>query len=142
MKILVSLIFAFLFITACKNKQAEVKNERIFLFEDTLQIVKLTDTLKISESACRACPYQESTSFVLKDSLDVVKLYATETNDANPSGMAGGTISKTLVIIPLKKGTTTFKIYTLLKPPGTDMIDTLPLSAFVSTKTYKVQVTD
>ena len=94
-----------------KEKEATIEDKRISLHSDTINIVKLTDTLVIYESTCRGCAYEQSTNFGISDSLGVIKLEDVITRDSNPDNMDGGSVSKTLVLIPTKTGTTTFKLY-------------------------------
>ena len=54
---------------------------------------------------------KQSTNFGISDSLGVIKLEDVITRDSNPDNMDGGSVSKTLVLIPTKTGTTTFKLY-------------------------------
>jgi hypothetical protein len=106
------LIIAAAFIS-CNNqsKNEPPKDNRISLQRDTINVVKPTDTLVIFESTCRGCAYEGSTNFSIDDSLGVVKLTNVITTDNNSPDMAGGSVSKQLVIVPLKAGTTTFRMY-------------------------------
>ena len=118
MKNLILVIVSALFILSCTNnkKEKEIENDnRIALHTDTLNVVKLTDTLVIYESTCRGCAFEGSTNFEISDSLGIIKLYDIITEDNNPSDMDGGSISKTLVLVPTKIGTTTFKLYKFWK---------------------------
>lgn len=104
-----------IFIFVCCNHSGKEKNEtentRVMLRADTLNVVKLTDTLIIYESTCRGCAYEKSTLFDISDTLGVVKLTEVITTDNNPSDMNGGSISKDLILVPQKTGFTTFKLY-------------------------------
>jgi hypothetical protein len=109
--------FALLFITAClysctnnSEEIAEVDNS-ITLRTDTVNIVKLTDTMVIHESTCRGCAYEASTNFAVSDSLDIIKLSDVITTDNNPPDMDGGSISKKLILVPVKTGVTTIRLY-------------------------------
>ena len=82
---------------------------------DTINVVKLFDTLVINESTCRGCAYEESTHFEIKDSLDIIKLLDIITTDNNPPDMDGGSISKDLILAPVKTGTTSVKLYKFWK---------------------------
>ena len=118
MKNLILVIVSALFILSCTNnkKEKEIENDnRIALHTDTLNVVKLADTLVIYESTCRGCAFEGSTSFEISDSLGIIKLYDIITEDNNPSDMDGGSISKTLVLVPTQTGTTTFKLYKFWK---------------------------
>ena len=122
MKNLILVIVSALFILSCTNnkKEKEIENDnRIALHTDTLNVVKLADTLVIYESTCRGCAFEGSTSFEISDSLGIIKLYDIITEDNNPSDMDGGSISKTLVLVPTKIGTTTFKLYKFWKQERT-----------------------
>ena len=101
----------------CCNNGSEkeaAQDNRIYLRTDTLNVVKLTDTMVIYESTCRGCAYEGSTKFSVEDSLGVVKLQNIITSDGNSPDVAGGNISKVLVIVPQKAGTTSFKMYKFL----------------------------
>ncbi len=102
-------------IFSCTNNTTydskEITDNRIALRTDTLNTVKLTDTMVIFESTCRGCAYENSTSFAIEDSMDIVKLADIVTTDNRPADMNGGSISKDLILIPLKTGTTNIKIY-------------------------------
>ncbi|HEV7781502.1 MAG TPA: hypothetical protein VGO58_09555 [Chitinophagaceae bacterium] len=108
-----SIPLAVMLFVSCNNakKENEVTDKRIVLHSDTLNVVKLTDTLLIPESTCRGCAYENSTDFEINDSLGIIRLNGIITTDNNPGNMDGGSISKLLVLVPLKTGTTTFKLY-------------------------------
>ncbi len=60
----------------CCNNSTEEKtgsNKWVALRSDTLNVVKLTDTLVIYESTCRGCAYEASTYFGLADSTDIIR---------------------------------------------------------------------
>ena len=99
-----------------KEEKATVKDNRLFLRTDSINVVKLSDTMLIYESICRGCKYEGSVSFAISDSLELVKLQDVITNDNNPDGMSGGNVGKELVLVPVKAGTTTIKLYKFLSP--------------------------
>jgi hypothetical protein len=136
MKQLLTLILIIIIIVSCNDKKKEVekKDSRIYLQRDTLNVVKLADTMVINESTCRGCAYESSTAFAIKDSLDVVKLKTVETLDNNSPDMAGGSISKLLILVPVKTGTTNVKMYKFWKGVPSEMNDSLPFT------TYKIEV--
>ena len=110
--LLSAVIIAFLW--SCNNAKKEVdsiKDTKVMLRADTVNVVKLTDTLVIYESTCRGCAYEQSTHFEIKDSLDVIKLLNIITTDNNPPDMAGGSVSKDLILIPVKTGSTIVKLF-------------------------------
>ncbi|MBK7561630.1 MAG: hypothetical protein IPI68_08945 [Chitinophagaceae bacterium] len=74
----------FLCCTNAKKEVTDIKDTKIALRADTVNVVKLTDTLVINESTCRGCAYENSTAFAIKDSLNVIKLLTVETSDTNP----------------------------------------------------------
>ena len=118
MKKFIVLIISVFFLLSCTDnkKEKDIENDnRIALHTDTLNVVKLTDTLVIYESTCRGCAFEGSTNFEISDSQGIIKLYDIITEDNNPSDMDGGSISKTLVLVPTKIGTTTFKLYKFWK---------------------------
>lgn len=116
------LFFAF---TACTNAKHEkevvkekeaveekiIQDNRISLRSDTVNLVKMTDTMVVYESTCRGCAYEGSTNFGISDSLGIIKLDNVITKDNNSPDMDGGSISKTLVLVPAKTGITTIKVY-------------------------------
>jgi hypothetical protein len=98
--------------TSCNNNTKDVvADNRIALRTDTVNVVKLTDSLVIFESTCRGCAYERSTNFAISDSMDIIKLADIVTTDNSPADMDGGSISKDLVLVPVKPGTTTIKMY-------------------------------
>lgn len=118
MKSFILLIISAFFLLSCtdsKEENAAKEDNRIALHTDTLNVVKLTDTVVIYESTCRGCAFEGSTNFEISDSLGIIKLYDIITEDNNPSDMDGGSISKTLVLVPTQTGTTTFKLYKFWK---------------------------
>ena len=123
-KIIYSLLFLGL-IPACKEKSKapagpqEPVNQRVVLRSDTVNRVKLTDTLVIYESVCRGCAYENSATFGIDDSLQLVELYNIETADNNPPDMDGGSLQKYILLVPKKTGTTRFRFYSFLKKPLT-----------------------
>lgn len=96
---------------SCSNKEAEVKDNKIPLHSDTLNVVKLTDTLVIYESTCRGCAYESSTNFDISDSMNIIELARIVTTDNNSSDMSGGSISKDLILVPVKTGVTKIKLF-------------------------------
>jgi len=78
---------------------------------DIINVVNLTDTLVIYESTCRGCQYEGSTRFEINDSLGLIKLQDVITTNNNSGDMAGGSIGKELLLVPLKTGTTRLKLY-------------------------------
>lgn len=122
-------------LVCCNNKTADKTNtdKRIALRSDTLNVVKLTDTLVIFESTCRGCAYEGSTSFGISDSMEIIKLANVITIDNNSPDMNGGSVSKQLVIVPVKTGFTNFKLYKFWKRPETAADSTM----FTS---YKIEV--
>ena len=126
MKNILVIIVAIGVLISCNNskkgKQEIGEDKRIMLRTDTLNMVKMTDTLVIYESTCRGCAYESSTNFSISDSSGVVELNNVETNDSNndaKESVAGGSIRKTLVIVPKKTGYTKIKLYKFWQIPGT-----------------------
>ena len=132
-----AVIIAAATITSCNNDTtpAGEKDKRISLSSDTVNVVTMRDTLVIYESTCRGCAYEGSTSFDIEDTAGVVKLEKIVTTNNNPSDMAGGNVSKDLVIVPVKKGGTTFKLYKSFKGDFT-------AEDSARAKTYTVEVTN
>ena len=133
MKKVLALVVVVSFFFNCinkKNKEAEQKDTKVSLRTDTLNVVKLGDTLVIYESTCRGCAYESSTAFAIKDSFDIVKLLRVETTDNNSPDMAGGSISKNLILVPAKSGMTTLKMYKFWKGVPSSMNDSLPFTPY------------
>ena len=99
------------FISCNNNPKDVVDDNKISLKTDTVNIVKLTDTLIIYESTCRGCAYERSTNFAISDSMNIIKLEDVVTTDNSPADMDGGSISKDLILVPVKTGTTNIKVY-------------------------------
>jgi hypothetical protein len=123
-RIIYSLLFIGL-LPACKEKNKKPVQsdnpvyQRVELRGDTLNRVKLTDTLVIYTSVCRGCQYENSASFSIDDSLQLVELYNIETADNNPPDMDGGSLQKHILLVPKKTGITRFKLYSFLEQPPT-----------------------
>ena len=103
-------------IFSCTNNTADdgtkdIPDNRIALRTDTTNTVKLADTLVIFESTCRGCAYEASTNFAISDSMHIIKLADILTTDNSPADMDGGSISKDLILVPQKIGTTIIKLY-------------------------------
>jgi len=115
------LISATLF--GCTNNTAkhgkQTSDKRIAIRTDTINIVKLTDTLIIYESTCRGCAFEKSTNFAVSDSMDIIKLANIVTTDNSPADMDGGSISKDLVLVPQKTGITNMRLYKFWKEEKT-----------------------
>ena len=98
-------------VISCTNSTKDVVDNKIALRTDTINTVKLTDTLVIYESTCRGCAYERSTNFAISDSMDIIKLADIITTDNSPADMDGGSINKDLILVPAKVGTTNIKVY-------------------------------
>jgi hypothetical protein len=99
---------------SCSNSNTKVAGRyenMVTLRADTLNTVKLSDSLVIHEYTCRGCAYEESTHFSISDSTGIIQLIKIVTTDNNPSDIDGGSINKDLVLVPVKTGITTIKLY-------------------------------
>ena len=112
------LLVATISIISCSNNpknivddKKDIPDNKISLKTDTINVVKLTDTLVIYESTCRGCAYEASTNFAITDSMNLVKLADIITTDNSPADMQGGSISKDLILVPIKTGVTKIKLY-------------------------------
>ena len=125
-------VYVFLFFTifffSCKHfkklleqhdKEYSNDDKKIMLRKDTLNVVTMKDTMVIYESTCRGCAYENSTNFSIIDTSGIVELNGIITTDNNPSNVDGGSISKDLIIVPKKAGTTTFKLFKWYKEAPT-----------------------
>jgi hypothetical protein len=116
-KILLTL-FVTMSVMGCSNNpkdivedEKDIPDNRISLSTDTINVVKLTDTLVIYQSTCRGCAYEKSANFAISDSMNMIKLADIITTDNNPDNMDGGSISKDLILVPQKTGITIIKLY-------------------------------
>ena len=117
-----SIVFAGITFISCTNStkdvvensvdnKKDVPDNKISLRTDTINIVKLADTLVIYENTCRGCAYEGSTNFGISDSMNIIKLADIITTDNSPADMDGGSISKDLILVPEKTGSTIIKLY-------------------------------
>lgn len=115
MKKLFALLSIFVTVLSCTNNNTrdtmQIVDNRIPLRTDTTNFVTLSDTLIIFESTCRGCAYEGSTNFGISDSMHLIKLLDVITTDNSSAEMAGGSISKDLILVPQKTGTTMIKVY-------------------------------
>jgi hypothetical protein len=114
MKKIFLLAAVIVFFLSCTDNKKELPGKtdtKIMLRADTLNVVKLTDTLILYESVCRACAFEKSTHFEMSDSLGIIQLADVITTDNNPPDVDGGSISKDLIFTPVKTGRTMIKVY-------------------------------
>lgn len=112
-KVLLYLIIA-PFIYSCSNSENVVENvykNMVVLRSDTINVVKLTDSLIIYQNACRGCAFEESTHFDINDSTGIIELAKVVTTDNSPDNMNGGSVNKDLILVPVKEGITKMKLY-------------------------------
>jgi len=95
---------------SCKNK-AEKIDTRFALRSDTLNTVKLSDTLVIFEGTCRGCEYENSTNFDIEDTTKNIQLLTIITIDNNSPDMSGGNVDKEIELVPTKTGKVNLKLY-------------------------------
>ncbi|MBK6936631.1 MAG: hypothetical protein IPH18_06895 [Chitinophagaceae bacterium] len=111
-RIIISLFLIVTLIVCNSTKQSDnFRNKRINLRTDTINVVKLTDTLQIWQSVCRGCADEFIPRFGISDSLNMIEVLRTETVDDNPPDVDGGSMSKFIVMMPRTTGTTTIKFY-------------------------------
>lgn len=108
-----------LVVISCAGKKEVVTDNRVPLRTDTINICKMGDSLVIHESTCRGCAFEATTNFAISDSLEVIRLVDVITTDNNSPDINGGSIQKDIVLVPLKKGLTTFKLFKFLTPEKT-----------------------
>ena len=111
----------------------KLDKNHIVLQQGKTNTVSLKDSLWIAESTCRGCAYENSTSFDIEDTAGLVRLVSIKTTDETAADTDGGSISKTLILVPTAVGTTTIKQY---KYYGTQM--TAKDSA--NYKTYSIEI--
>ena len=137
MKLISLSILSFsIFLFGCEHLKKHFlssKREKIMLQKDTLNVVTMKDKMVIYESVCRGCAYEHSTHFQIEDTAGVVALDHVNTTDNNPENVDGGSVSKDLIILPKKTGTTIIKLYKFLKEIP-DAKDSLNFSQ------YKIEV--
>lgn len=123
MKNILLIIIVSMIVLSCSNNSTDDKKQaadkRIALRFDTVNTVRLSDTLVIFESTCRGCAYEGSTSFGIVDSMEIIKLADVITIDNNSPEMAGGNVSKQVILVPLKTGVTNFRFYKFWDRPET-----------------------
>jgi hypothetical protein len=106
-------------VISCTNNSKYTVDKKISLRTDTINVVKLTDTLVIYQSTCRGCAFEKSTNFAVSDSLNMIKLVDVITTDNSPADMDGGSISKDLILVPVKTGITIMKLFKFWKQEKT-----------------------
>jgi hypothetical protein len=79
---------------------------------------RLGDTLLIYETACKGCPDERSTHFKIVESENIVKLDRITTDDDN---FTGGSITKRIYLIPIKRGKTKLELYKIRGDQPTEM---------------------
>ena len=82
------ILLTIIFVACSQNKkgiETSQKNKYVSLRTDTLNVVKLSDTLIIYEGTCRGCAYEGSTSFNISDSTGSIVLDQIKTTDNNLS---------------------------------------------------------
>jgi len=89
----------------------KLEKGHVVLQQGETNSVKLKDTLWIAESTCRGCAYENSTNFDIEDTSGLVKLISIKTTDESSAGTDGGSISKTLILVPTATGSTSIKLY-------------------------------
>ena len=117
MKHFLSIPVLFISLSACTHsdkKETKEKDNRITLRTDSINTVRLSDTMVIYESVCRGCAYEGSARFNISDSLGIVKLLDVITHDESSPDMQGGSVGKELELVALKPGVTSVRVYKLL----------------------------
>jgi hypothetical protein len=138
MKKIIRLLLASTLLISCTNNgknETPPEDKRISLRSDTVNVVKLTDTLVIYESTCRGCAYESSTAFAVKDSMNILKLLSVHSSDNNSPGMDGGNVGRQLIIVPTKAGSTVMKMYKFWEGVPSNMSDSIPY-----TEAYQIEV--
>ena len=120
-------------VISCTNNSKDIVDKRITLRTDTINVVKLSDTLVIYQSSCRGCEFEKSTNFTISDSMNMIKLVDVITTDNSPVDLDGGNIVKDLVLVPEKPGITIIKLYKFWRMEKT----AADSAGFVS---YKIEV--
>jgi len=114
MKRLLAVVVMATVLISCTDNDKSIATEKdntISFRTDTMNVVKLTDTLVIYESTCRGCAYENSTLFHISDSTGIIKLQDIVTIDNSSPDMSGGSVSKHIILVPQKTGTTIMKLF-------------------------------
>jgi hypothetical protein len=113
------ILLCFVIVTVRCTNNAVINDNRIMLLADSVNSVTLKDTMVIYESVCRGCAFEQSTKFSIEDTAGVVEIAHIETHDNSSPDEDGGSIGKTIVIVPKKSGHTIFKMYKFWDEPIT-----------------------
>ena len=89
----------------------EIKKEYYTVNVDTLNTINIGDTFKINQFVCRACAYELSTKFGIKDTANLVQLISIDDSDHGDPNTDGGSMQRILILKAVKKGTTTFCVF-------------------------------
>jgi len=117
MRTIAGLVATLFLLASCRNKEGDTNTTNwVSLRADSINVVKITDTLVVYESICRGCAYEGAVQFGISDSLEVVKLLEVITNDNNSAEVEGGSISKDILIKPIRTGITTIRLFKILAP--------------------------
>lgn len=133
-----SIVLLFFVFSCHENSNANKKKYNHFteLQKDSVNVVKLGDSLVIFEGTCRGCEYEESTTFEIEDPEGLMVLERVETVDYSHSNVDGGSISKTLILTSQKTGNTQLKVFKFYDPDDEELKSKDALH-FVS---YKIKV--
>ncbi len=121
------------FLSSCNDKTGAAQNNYKSLSATKINTVGMLDTMVIHEKLCRGCPAENTTDFDIRDTGNVVELFSIKTTDDHSGKEDSNHISKEIILIPLKKGSTTFKFFKTA--PGISQSPGAP--AFTA---YKVEV--
>ncbi len=117
MRTIAGMVATLFLLAACSNIESDANtNKWVSLRSDSINMVKITDTLVIYESICRGCAYEGTVQFSISDSLEIVKQLEVITEDGNNPEEAGGSISKDILLKPMRPGITTIKLFKILAP--------------------------
>jgi len=89
----------------------QFRKDHIVLSENGINKVSMRDSLWVEAFTCRGCAYEHSTSFDVDDPARLVKLVSIKTANDKSTNTDGGSINKTLILVPTRTGKTTLKVY-------------------------------
>jgi hypothetical protein len=115
------IIFACYTLLSCKNQET-IKHDKvngITLQSDSLNIVKLTDSLVIYETLCGGCNDDTMrASFDIQDSEGLLKAQEERTVSDRRPGKEDNPVLKTFILVPLNTGSTKLSVSKYWHQPG------------------------
>jgi hypothetical protein len=106
-------VFASLLILfSCKEQLKQTTPKGHYNIQvDSLTLVNIGDTFTINQFVCRACAFEQTTKFGVKDTANLVQLISIDESDHGDPNTDGGSMQRILILKAVKKGTTTFNVF-------------------------------